>query len=94
MTPLLQVRDLVKYYKAGGLFGRSAPVVRAVDGVSFEVARGETLALVGESGCGKSSVGRSAKVVAPAAGRTAIQFAGSLEFAAGLIRWSERPLYW
>ena len=59
MTPLLAVRDLVKHYKGGGLFGRSAPVVRAVDGVSFEVARGETLALVGESGCGKSSVGRT-----------------------------------
>jgi oligopeptide/dipeptide ABC transporter ATP-binding protein len=59
MTPLLQVRDLVKYYTAGGLFGTGAPPVRAVDGVSFEVARGETLALVGESGCGKSSVGRT-----------------------------------
>jgi oligopeptide/dipeptide ABC transporter ATP-binding protein len=58
-TPLLSVRELVKHYKAGGLFGRAAPVVRAVDGVSFEVARGETLALVGESGCGKSSVGRT-----------------------------------
>jgi oligopeptide/dipeptide ABC transporter ATP-binding protein len=59
MTPLLQVRDLVKYYTAGGLFGGSTPPVRAVDGVSFEVGRGETLALVGESGCGKSSVGRT-----------------------------------
>jgi oligopeptide/dipeptide ABC transporter ATP-binding protein len=59
MTLLLQVRDLVKHYKAAGLFGRSAPVVRAVDGVSFNVGRGETLALVGESGCGKSSVGRT-----------------------------------
>jgi oligopeptide/dipeptide ABC transporter ATP-binding protein len=59
MTPLLSVRDLVKYYHAGGLFGRSSPPVRAVDGVSFEVAQGETLALVGESGCGKSSVGRT-----------------------------------
>jgi oligopeptide/dipeptide ABC transporter ATP-binding protein len=59
MSPLLEVRDLVKYYHAGGLFGRSAPPVRAVDGVSFEVERGETLALVGESGCGKSSVGRT-----------------------------------
>jgi oligopeptide/dipeptide ABC transporter ATP-binding protein len=58
-TPLLSVRNLVKHYKGGGMFGRSAPVVRAVDGVSFEVARGETLALVGESGCGKSSVGRT-----------------------------------
>lgn len=59
MTPLLSVRDLVKHYHSAGLFGRTAPPVRAVDGVSFEVAQGETLALVGESGCGKSSVGRT-----------------------------------
>ena len=59
MTPLLAVRDLVKHYTAGGLFARGAPPVRAVDGVSFDVGRGETLALVGESGCGKSSVGRT-----------------------------------
>jgi oligopeptide/dipeptide ABC transporter ATP-binding protein len=59
MIPLLSVRDLVKYYHAAGLFGRTAPPVRAVDGVSFDVGQGETLALVGESGCGKSSVGRT-----------------------------------
>jgi oligopeptide/dipeptide ABC transporter ATP-binding protein len=57
--PLLVVRDLVKHYQATGLFRKSAPPVRAVDGVSFAVGRGETLALVGESGCGKSSVGRT-----------------------------------
>jgi oligopeptide/dipeptide ABC transporter ATP-binding protein len=57
--PLLVVRDLVKHYHAAGLFRKPAPPVRAVDGVSFTVGRGETLALVGESGCGKSSVGRT-----------------------------------
>jgi oligopeptide/dipeptide ABC transporter ATP-binding protein len=57
--PLLVVRDLVKHYHATGLFRKAAPPVRAVDGVSFAVGRGETLALVGESGCGKSSVGRT-----------------------------------
>jgi oligopeptide/dipeptide ABC transporter ATP-binding protein len=56
---LLQVRDLVKHYALGGLFGRAERPVRAVEGVTFDVARGETLALVGESGCGKSSVGRT-----------------------------------
>jgi peptide/nickel transport system ATP-binding protein/oligopeptide transport system ATP-binding protein len=67
---LLAVQDLVKYYTAGGLFGRSAPPVRAVDGVSFEVGRSETLALVGESGCGKSTVGRTLlKLVEPSEGK-------------------------
>ena len=56
---LLQVRDLVKHYHAGGLFRAPAPPVRAVQGVSFDIGPGETLALVGESGCGKSSVGRT-----------------------------------
>ena len=57
--PLLRVRDLVKHYRAGGVFAAKAPPVRAVDGVSFDIGRGETLGLVGESGCGKSSVGRT-----------------------------------
>ena len=70
MTPLLSVRDLVKHYKAAQLFGRAAPPVRAVDGVSFDVGRGETLALVGESGCGKSSVGRTIlRLQEPTSGR-------------------------
>lgn len=51
---LLKVRNLVKHFPVEG----SDDVVRAVDGVSFEILRGETLGLVGESGCGKSTVGR------------------------------------
>ena len=57
-APLLRVEGLVKHFPVrAGLFGRKA-LVRAVDGVSFDLDRGETLALVGESGCGKSTTGR------------------------------------
>jgi oligopeptide transport system ATP-binding protein len=55
---LLEVRDLVMHFRVGrGLFG-SPGLVRAVDGVSFTLGRGETLGLVGESGCGKTTTGR------------------------------------
>jgi peptide/nickel transport system ATP-binding protein len=58
--PLLQVNDLKKHFPVRGhLLKRNASRVYAVDGVSFEIARGETLSLVGESGCGKSTVGRA-----------------------------------
>jgi len=67
---LLSVRELKKYYHSAGLFGRAAPPVRAVDGVSFDIGRAETLALVGESGCGKSSVGRTIlRLQEPTSGR-------------------------
>ncbi|MBI1847984.1 MAG: ABC transporter ATP-binding protein [Candidatus Rokubacteria bacterium] len=57
--PLLEVRNLTKRFPVGGgLFGGAPGVVRAVDGVSFSIARGETLGLVGESGCGKTTTGR------------------------------------
>jgi peptide/nickel transport system ATP-binding protein len=58
-APLLEVNDLKKHFYVGsGLFGVKRACVYAVDGVSFNIDRGETLALVGESGCGKSTVGR------------------------------------
>jgi peptide/nickel transport system ATP-binding protein/oligopeptide transport system ATP-binding protein len=59
MTALLEATDLVKHFAASrNLLGRPTAFVRAVDGVSFHVEAGETLALVGESGCGKSTVSR------------------------------------
>lgn len=58
--PLLEVSDLKKHFPIhAGFFGGVTGKVHAVDGVSFSVARGETLALVGESGCGKSTVGKA-----------------------------------
>ena len=59
-TILLEVRNLKKYFAlSGGLLGANRKFVRAVDGISFTIKRGETLALVGESGCGKSTVGKA-----------------------------------
>jgi len=59
MNALLDAHDLAKHFPAStGLFGRVSALVRAVDGVSFQVDPGETFAIVGESGCGKSTVAR------------------------------------
>ena len=58
-APLLRVENLVKHFPVEkGLFGRGEAVVHAVDGLNFELAAGDTMALVGESGCGKSTAGR------------------------------------
>lgn len=69
-APLLQVRDLKKHFPIHrGLFSRLTGWVHAVDGVSFEIQPGETLGLVGESGCGKSTVGRTLlKLLEPTGG--------------------------
>jgi oligopeptide/dipeptide ABC transporter ATP-binding protein len=58
--PLVEVKDLVKHFPVKrGLFSRVVGAVRAVDGVSFSIENGRTLGLVGESGCGKTTVGRT-----------------------------------
>ncbi|HEX3400960.1 MAG TPA: dipeptide ABC transporter ATP-binding protein [Acetobacteraceae bacterium] len=71
MTPLLQVENLKKHFPIHkGMFSRVSGHVHAVDGVSFRIDRGETLGLVGESGCGKSTVGRTLlKLIEPTEGR-------------------------
>ena len=76
-TPVLQVDGLVKHFPVSrGLIRRKViGMVRAVEGVSFEIARGETLALVGESGCGKSTTGRLVlRLMDPTAG--SVRFKG------------------
>jgi ABC-type glutathione transport system ATPase component len=88
---LLEVTDLVKHFpvKRGLLFDREVDRVRAVDGVTFSVATGETLGLVGESGSGKSTLSRTVlQLLAPTSG--SVRFEGNE--IAGLSRRRMRPL--
>jgi oligopeptide/dipeptide ABC transporter ATP-binding protein len=74
---LLDVQGLKKYFPIqAGVFGRTVGQVKAVDGVDFQIMEGETLGLVGESGCGKSTTGRSIlRLIEPTDGR--VQFNGT-----------------
>ena len=74
--PLLKVEDLVKHFPlGGGVMTKPRTWVKAVDGVSFDLNRGETFGLVGESGCGKTTVGRLIlRLIEPTGGR--IEFEG------------------
>jgi len=84
--PLLEVRDLrVHFPVRGGMLGRVTDHVRAVDGVSFDIATGETLGLVGESGSGKTTVGRSVLRLQEATGGS-VRFDGVDVLSAGPAR--------
>jgi oligopeptide/dipeptide ABC transporter ATP-binding protein len=84
---LLEVRNLKKYYPVtAGLLARHVADVKAVDGVSFFIAEGETLGLVGESGCGKSSLGRTLlRLEEPTSGQ--VFYRG-----ADIISWNKKQL--
>jgi len=92
---VLEVRGLRKYFPIrGGLFGRHAGTVRAVDDVSFTIARGETLSLVGESGCGKTTTSRCIlRAITPTGGEIIFHAASGQDIdVARLDRKALRPL--
>ena len=74
-TPLLQIKNLKKYFPIrGGLFSREVARVHAVDDVSFTIQKGDTLGLVGESGCGKSTTGRCIlRLIEPTSGEVTFE---------------------
>jgi oligopeptide/dipeptide ABC transporter ATP-binding protein len=88
MTSLLEVKNLVKHFVANrSMFGRPTAFIRAVDGVSFKVDAGETLALVGESGCGKSTVSRLVlRLIEPDAGQISFEGRDLLAMDANQLR--------
>ena len=89
-APILEVIDLVKHFPIHrGLLSREVGQVRAVDGVSFAVAPGETLCVVGESGCGKSTIGRVLLGLVPATSGAIVLEGRDI---AGLGRGAYRPL--
>ena len=93
-APLLEVRNLRKHYISPKRWLRPAkPAIQAVDGVSFSVARGETLSLVGESGCGKTTTAKSVlRLVEPSAGSVRLDGEELLTLPANEMRLRRRQL--
>ncbi|RJP47986.1 MAG: dipeptide ABC transporter ATP-binding protein [Anaerolineaceae bacterium] len=93
-SDLVVVKDLVKYFPVrGGLFQRTVAQVQAVDKVSFTVKNGETLGLVGESGCGKTTVGRSIlRLVEPTSGQVTFNGEDVLAMRAGSLKALRRDM--
>src|SRR5277367_276204 len=94
MTKLLEVDNLKKYFPIkGGLLGRVKGWVKAVDDVSFHVDDGETLGMVGESGCGKTTVGRSIlRLIEPTAGNVRFDGEDVTAIGAGELRRARRQM--
>jgi len=92
--PLLRVTDLKKHFSVkGGLLSREVGRVHAVDGVSFAVNRGETLGLVGESGCGKSTTARCVlRLIEPSEGEIAFDGQNMLGLSGGDLRAMRRNM--
>jgi oligopeptide transport system ATP-binding protein len=95
MTPLLEAHNLTRHFpvRRGLVFPREIGRVRAVDGVSFTLARGETLAIVGESGCGKSTLGRLLlRLIEPTSGTVSLDGADLTGLAKPALRAARRRM--
>lgn len=92
--PILEVKDLKKYFPIrGGILSRIIGQVLAVDGVSFSIRQGETLGLVGESGCGKTTVGKTVlKLIEPTAGEIRLKSKDITQLSGSELRSARREM--